>query len=209
MRRTNWLVRFPWLLAALVAYYLPWISNPAAAFSQNAYDLAEWTSLSPGVRGASIPYLAPFLLRVVLGGLAWLFGVQALKGRSGRTRWLYNGLALVLAVTLLPPPDFFRGFWDDANYRQQFAVSIGTLAGLVAFAAAGTRGLPSVWLFRLEILIAVLAISSAIAGEILALAVVRSIGVEVSMGIGAVALVVCLVLVCLFEGLRRNNAQVS
>src|SRR5438477_2332337 len=113
MRRTNWLLRFPWLLAALAAYYLPWINNRAAALSANAYDLAEWVSLHQAVRDASIPNLAPFLLRAVLGGLALLFAVRALKALSGRARWAYSFLALLLAVTLLPPLDFFRGAWND------------------------------------------------------------------------------------------------
>src|SRR5438552_17266089 len=99
MRRTNWLLRFPWLLAALVAYYLSWINNQAAALSANAYDLAEWTSLHPAVRGAIIPLLAPFLLRAVLGGLALLFGLRALKAVSSRARWTYSALALCLAIT--------------------------------------------------------------------------------------------------------------
>jgi hypothetical protein len=192
MPRTNWLLRFPWLLAALAAYYLPWINNRAAALSANADVLAEWTSLHSTVREANIPFLVPFLLRAVLGGLALLFAIRALKALSGRARWGYTFLALLLAITLLPPLEFFRGAWDDPNHRQQFALSIATLAGLVTLAAASSRGLPWNRLVALEIAIGVLAVISAVGGEVLALGVIRSLGIVAPIGVGAVAVVVCL-----------------
>jgi hypothetical protein len=194
MRRTNWLLRFPWLLAALVAYYLPWLNNQAAALSANAYDLAEWTSLHPAVREASIPLLAPFLLRAVLGGIALMFGLYALKVQSKRARWAYTALALALAITLMPPLDFFRGAWDDPNYRQQFALSIGTLTGLVLLAVSRERGLAERWLSRLELVVSALTVVAAIVGESPALNAIRSLNIAAPMGIGAVALVVCVAL---------------
>src|SRR5439155_12012735 len=127
--------------------------------------------LHQAVRDASIPNLAPFLLRAVLGGLALLFAVRALKALSGRARWAYSFLALLLAVTLLPPLDFFRGAWNDPNYRQQFALSIATLVGLIALAGARSRGFPSKRLAMLEIAIGVLAAICALVGEIMALGV--------------------------------------
>ncbi len=203
MRRSNWLLRFPWLLAALVAYYLPWISHQAAVFSLNAYDLAEFTSLDPAVRGGSIPLVTPFLLRSVMAGLALLFGIRALKAGSSRIRWGYTALALWLAITLLPPLDFFRGAWGDPNYRQQFGLSIGTLLVLVVFAGARTRGLTSQRLVQLEIAVAVLVVVAAIVGEIQALQVFRALRIAAPVGVGAVALVACLAL-AVFAG---KNAQ--
>ena len=203
MRRTNWLLRFPWLLAALVAYYLPWISHQAAAFSLNAYDLAEFTSIYPAVRSASIPYLTPFLLRAVMAGLALLFGIRALKAETNWGRWGYAILALWLAITLLPPLDFFRGGWDDPNHRQQFGLSIGTLLVLVGLAGARARGLSCRWLTRLEVAIIMLTGIGAIVGEILALNVFRSLRIPSPIGVGAVALVGCLAL----AGLAKTGAQ--
>ncbi len=194
MRRTNWLLRLPWLLAALIAYYLPWINHQAAVFSLNAYDLAEFTSIDPAVRGASIPYLVPFLLRAALGGLALLSGIQALKAESGRARWACSALALALAITLLPPLDFFRGAWDDPNYRQQFALSIATLTWLVALAGARSRALSWRWLVRLEMGIAAQMLLGAVIGELLALDVIRSLKIAAPMGAGAVTFAVCVAL---------------
>jgi phosphoglycerol transferase MdoB-like AlkP superfamily enzyme len=190
MFRPKWL-RWPWLWGAVLAYYLPWVVNPAAALTFNAYDLAEWTSLPPSVRGGSIPLLAPFLLRGVLGLLALLFGLRALQHTDWQ-RWLHVLLALGLAITLMPPLDFFRGTFDDANYRQQFALGIGTLTGLVVLAALAGRWLPALALRRIEAGIAALAMVSALAGEILAQGVVRSFNIPAPLGVGVVAFVACL-----------------
>jgi purine-cytosine permease-like protein len=183
--------RWPWQLGALVAYYLPWIANRAAALSANAYDLAEWTSLHPTVRGASIPLVAPFLLRAVLGGLALLFGFRVLRALSGWLRLVYAALALWLALTLLPPLDFFRGVWGDSNYRQQFTLSVGTLIGLGVLAAAWRRASPRL-LRRAEASVGLLALLSGLIGEILAQNVIRSLQIDAPLGVGMVLLVACL-----------------
>jgi hypothetical protein len=193
MLRDRWL-RWPWALGAVLAFYLPWITNPAAALTFNAYDLAEWTSLRPDVRGGAIPLLAPLLLRAVLGLIALLFGLRALN-HAGWQRWLYAALALALAITLLPPLDFFRGAFDDPNYRQQFGLAVGTLIGLVALAALAGGKLSALTQQRIEAGIAVLAIASALAGEILAQGVVRSLNIPAPMGVGLVVIVACLGLV--------------
>jgi uncharacterized membrane protein YsdA (DUF1294 family) len=183
--------RWPWQLGALAAYYLPWIANRAAALSANAYDLAEWTSLHPSVREASIPLLAPFLLRAALGGLALLSGFRALRVLPGWLRLAYAALALWLALTLLPPLDFFRGAWDDSNYRQQFFLSVGTLVGLGMLSAAGRRASPRL-LRRAEASLGLLALLSGLIGEILAQNVIRSLQIDAPLGVGVVLLVGCL-----------------
>ncbi len=183
--------RWPWLFAALVAYYLPWIANRAAALSANGYDLAEWVSLHPAVRGASIPLVAPFLLRAVPGGLALLFGFRALRASTTWTRLGYAVVAVWLALTLLPPPDFFRGGWDDVNYRQQFLLSLGTLIALGALIVARRRAAPHL-LRRIEVAVGVLALLFGLVGEIMAISVIRSLRIDAPLGIGPVILVICL-----------------
>jgi hypothetical protein len=178
-------------LGAVLAYYLPWIVNLAAALTFNACDLAEWVSLPPSARGGPIPLLAPFLLRGVLGLLAVLFGLRAWQ-HTGWQRGLYAFLALWLALTLMPPLDFFRGTFDDANYRQQFALGLGTLFGLMIMAGLSRRRLPTLLLRRVETGIAALAIVSALAGEILAQSVVRSFHIPALPGVGVVVFVACL-----------------
>src|SRR3954447_8632359 len=103
----------PWrtllLTGAIIAYYLPWLSSAAAALSYNAYDLAEWVSLNPASRNGSIPLLAPFLLRAVLGGLSLIVCVRALKARTANVQLAFALLALTMATPLFPPLEFFRG----------------------------------------------------------------------------------------------------
>jgi uncharacterized membrane protein YsdA (DUF1294 family) len=183
--------RWPWQLGALAAYYLPWIANRAAALSANAYNLAEWTSLHPAVRGANVPLVAPFLLRAALGGLALLFGFRVLRALTGWLRLAYVALAIWLALTLLPPLDFFRGAWDDPNYRQQFLLSVGTLIGLGILAVAGRRASPRL-LRRAEASVSLLALLSGLIGEILAQNVIRSLQIDAPLGVGVVLLVACL-----------------
>jgi hypothetical protein len=195
------------LLVAPVGYYLPWISNAAAALSFNAYDLAEWVSLHPAVRGGGFPLLAPFLLRSVLGGLALLFGLRALRIE---VRWQQVGwgmLALCLAITLLPPLDFFRGGWDDPNYRQQFALTIGTLVGSVPLFAIARR--KPKWLGRFEAGIGILIVLNAMIGFVLAQDVVRSLRISAPLGIGLPVLVIAvgLSIIAAWQSGRSSNIE--
>src|SRR5258707_621157 len=75
------------LLGGVVAYYLPLLANREAALSANAYDLAEWVSIYPPVRGGDgtlPPLFAPLLLRGVLAGLGLLFGWNAFRSQFAR-----------------------------------------------------------------------------------------------------------------------------
>ena len=196
--------RIPWLFIALVAYYLPWVYHKTAALTANAYDLAELVSIDPEVRNGNPPLLAPFLLRVVLGGLAILFALLAAKTVE-RVRWLYIAAAWILAITLLPPLDFFRGAFDDPNYQQQFAISLGTLILIVAIAVAHHRGVK--WLQKLVMPIALLVIIGAIVGEVLAWNVLQSpsIGIHESLG-GGVVLLVGTMFMLLVAGVTRDKS---
>jgi hypothetical protein len=186
--------RWPWLLLALAAYYLPWVYHRAAALTFNANDLAEWTNLAPAVRSGPIPLLIPLLLRAVLALLALLFGLHATSAERAFSRWGYAFLAIILAITLLPPAEFFRGAWDDANYRQQFGIAMGTTVGLVAISVAQWRSRLEPYRRRLEIAIALLCIIFAIVGNVLALNVVRSYQIDATLGGGLIALIISLIL---------------
>lgn len=182
------------LFGAVVAYYLPWLSNSSAALSANAYDLAEWVSIHPAVRGGDgtlPPLLAPFLLRAVLAALALLFGWGALRTRVPVLRAIGAASGVTLMITLLPPPEFFRGGWDDPNYRQQFGLALGTLI-LLAIGVAFRRR--DAWLRVGQVTVVLLAIASAIGGEFLALNVIRSLGIPAPVGVGMLIMVGCLLL---------------
>lgn len=110
---------------ALLACYFPWIAHPSAALAPNAFDLAEWASLHPAERTGPLSLLTPGLLRAVAAAC----GVGLAS--SIRRGWLPG---LLVAITLLPPFDFFRGSSADPNFRQMFAIAVFT-GGMVVLAA--------------------------------------------------------------------------
>ena len=182
------LKHWPWLPIALIAYYLPWVWHPTAALTANAYDLAEWVSIHPAVRNGDPPLVAPFFLRSLLGGIALLCGLSAVCARKWWGHWLYGAPAVILAITLLPPPDFFRGAGGDPNYRQQFGLAVGTLIALLAIFGLRRRFARFSALLEAVIVLAVLIV--ACVGEVLALRVVQSLGIAVTLGGGIIVLFV-------------------
>ena len=182
--------RWSWLLLALAAYYLPWLYHRAAALTFNANDLAEWTSLAPAVREGAIPLLAPFLLRAVLALLALLYRLHATRAENAVDRWGYALLAILLTITLLPPVEFFKGAWNDANYRQQLGIAVSTAIGLAIIAITQSRSRLEPYQRRLEIALVALCVIFAIVGNILALNTVRSYQIDATLGGGLFALVI-------------------
>lgn len=177
------------LIAALIGYYLPWLANPAAALSANAFDLAEWVGLAPSQRGAApLPMPASFFLRATLLLLALLYGLRA-RALRGQGRAALAALALILALTLLPPLGFFRGEWEDPNYRQLMGLSAAALIGLGALALAPQRLIGR----RAEASIALLAALCAVIGQALALGVIRSFQIAAPPGAGFGVVIMCLI----------------
>ncbi len=174
----------PWLAVALAGCYLPWVYHRTAGLTFNAIDLAEWVSLAPAVRGGSVPLLIPFLLRIALVGIALLCGVRAAIEERKWSRWLYMLLALALAATLLPPVDFFKGAFDDPNYRQQFALAVSTLIGLGIVMLVKRRASPNFRWTRITWAVSIVALLCAVSGNLLALNVVQSLKLEETLGGG-------------------------
>lgn len=118
-----------WLMLALIlvgifGYAQPWIVAPSGAMTLNAFDLAEWASLTPAQRGASPPLVAPLLLRLQPVILSSLLGLIA----AGRKGMALSALAIcMLAAAQLPPFEFVYDI-NNLNYRQQFFLATGSLA---------------------------------------------------------------------------------
>lgn len=114
---------FTFLIIALVGCFIPWIVVPVGGLQMGAYDLAEWSSLVPAVRQAA-PFMWPALaLRLPLAFVGVLFSLYTAQNHRG---WAVT-IAIVTAIALLPPLEFFTIYRDDANYRQQFIIAVGTL----------------------------------------------------------------------------------
>jgi hypothetical protein len=117
------------LTGAVIGLILPWLAAPVVSLRPGAYDLAEWLTLLPAVR-----LNTPLLLPALLLRLPWVaIGVaMALQYAQLRTASRIVLLMLLggIATALVPPVNFFRGQFGDANYQQQFIVWLLFIAGV-------------------------------------------------------------------------------
>lgn len=146
------------LFLGLIAYALPWAQHTTTPLSLGAFDLAEWTSLHPAVRGGSPQLLPTLLLRLPLVLIALAAAASPLS------RSLRLLVVLVLAMALLPPFEFFMSDLADPNYRQQFVLAVVTVI-------AGTV-ITYVWRGQRTVLI----------GVILAIGLVSVVGLGLALG---------------------------
>lgn len=145
------------LLLALMGYVLPWIVAPTAAMTLNAFDLAEWTSLHPMQRQASVPLLVPLLLRMQLPIIGILI---ALVTKGSRFRLIGILAVALMSLAQLPPPEFLRNT-ADPNYQQQFALAALT----VAAAGAGSLFLSARVLPHFLIILSVAGVTTSLFGQ--------------------------------------------
>jgi hypothetical protein len=148
------------LVLALLGYWLPWLTHPAAALRLNGYELSEWVTFLPGVRDGSLP-LSRLIFLLPLACLALLSGLAAARPAStlalpplgastpraaaprraglaaylpplaGPAGWALLLLGLLLALTVLPPYPYLLTAYADPEYQTQLFV--GALA-LLAWA---------------------------------------------------------------------------
>ncbi len=169
---------------ALAAYCAPWLDSHAAALSLNGYDLAEWSSLAPGVRFGTQPMVIPGLLRAQLLFAAAIVALLPIRRRSPGW-WLAGAAALALIVAQLPPFEYFLHVdWRaDVNYGQQFTLS---LLGLIDAAVCWL--LPRLWQRRAALVgFAGAGIVTALAGATQAVQAAAQLGTPAAVGIGVYA----------------------
>ena len=95
-------------LLGVVAVHMPWHVHDVAAFSLNAFDLAEWVSLHPATRAENPALLSSILLRLPLVLLGISIALSANFLRDERLRWIWRFVALLVVFRLNPPIDFYR-----------------------------------------------------------------------------------------------------
>jgi hypothetical protein len=187
MKNSNFSIFVPVALAIiLVCYLLPWVRTPASALSLGAYDLAEWASLHPIVRETT-PYLwSSLALRLPLA----VIGILIASYIAQTSHRALFGMAIVLlaTITLFPPLEFFTIYRDDANYRQQFLIAVGTLiAGSIVLA----RRLAAIKRFSLSLIAATGAVSATI-GLSQSLRLLQNFNLPVQISISGYATIVLL-----------------
>jgi hypothetical protein len=141
------------LLLALLGYWLPWLTHPAAALRLNGYELSEWVTFLPGVRDGSLS-LSRLLFLLPLACLALLCGLAAARpasslalpplGQSARRPpatprkglaallpplagpggWVLLLLGLLLAFSVLPPYPYLFTAYADPEYQTQLFVGV-------------------------------------------------------------------------------------
>ncbi len=143
------------LLLALVGYWLPWLTHPAAALRLNGYELSEWITFLPGVRDGSSP-LNRLVFLLPLAGLALLCALAAaqptatlslpplgaappptppartglaafLPTLAGPSGWLFLLLGLGCAFVVFPPYSYLLTAYADQEYQLQLLVAAVTL----------------------------------------------------------------------------------
>jgi hypothetical protein len=165
---------------AIVVYSLPWVINPGASLTLSGYDLAEWTSLYPGIRSGSTPLLVTFALR---SPLLW---ISILIAFIPHVKWWLR-LIVVLAIVgvLLPPPEFFTSSFDDPNFRQMLLLAGASfIAGVLGIVYRGQR-----WrdVIRLTAIIAMIVAS--VGGLITGFTLMGSFNMPMQVGPGGVGLI--------------------
>ncbi len=126
-------------LLALAAYHLPWHTHPAAAFSNNAFDLAEGVSLHPDVRAETPALLTSLLLRLPLILIGLIVGLSAGRLGAGRWQWIWRAVAILVILRLNPPVDFYPFGGGSTNDRQLGYLMFGGLIAVSAIMIAARR----------------------------------------------------------------------
>src|SRR5579859_4321871 len=173
-------------LLAWIGCFFPWTVTTGAAFTNNLFDLAEWSSIDSTVRyGSNPPLIPPFFLRLAVGLIALALTVQAEQLKNRPARWIFRILALLIGIGLLPPIAFFTGQFGDPNYRQQFVIATVTCIGIVLISVFSAR-LPERIIRIVGVVISLLALVSGLLGETLAINALNAFQLHLAVGGGAV-----------------------
>lgn len=188
------------LLLGCIAYSLPWLMNPGNGLTFGAYDLAEWTSLHPAVRGGNPALLTALLLRVPLACLGLIVSIGFLRGRLG----FAIGVIVLTGIALLPPLEFFTQFRDDPNYQQQFFLALITVAVGIA-----SMMLRSIRLTKMVvILLAVVGAASSLAGLLHGYAFLEQFKLPTQFGLGGMTLTSIFAIIVLYF-FRENRGMIK
>ncbi len=134
--------RLPWYMLifamlAMIAYHMPWHLHSTAAFSNNAFDLAEAASLHPHVRNESPALYTSLLLRLPILFLAFIVVLNAARLNDERARWFWRGVAVLFVLRLNPPVEFYPYGSGSINDQQLGKLMIAGLFIVAILSFAG------------------------------------------------------------------------
>ena len=186
------------LTLALVGFWAPWLTHPAAALRLNGFELSEWVTFLPGVRDGSLPF-GRFTFLIPVTALIPLLGIASANSRSQTTTrrrfrllallpnsplsWGLLFFALVCLVAIFPPYEAFvlPDYWPE--YQPQFIAACAAFVGLILILA-----LPDEVNDILQILLALLGGGYALWATLALWAVVLQFNVRWSVGLGWAAM---------------------
>jgi hypothetical protein len=183
----------------ILAYALPWLTNPGVTLSPNAWDLGEWTSLTPAVHAEAPVLLTSLLLRLPLLCIGLIVAFHAERRFQTVGWWLQAVFVLATAVALLPallpPLDLIQSAAGDVNYGQMFNLAVAMLViGLI-----GLSGILGRWRCWLIAGVALVAGVSGIWGMLRGYALMQQFSLPVSIGAGGVLLALVCLAIAIYE----------
>ncbi len=187
------------LLLATLSFFVPWAWHSDAALSPAARELAEWTTLLPQIRSGAPALFPSFLLRASLTMLAVLWGTHAHFTASKWGRLWRQFAALLLALLLLPPPDFLSSAQADPNYQQQFVLSLSAIIA-ISLLVIFDRKLPRAAAYGIGVSGAVLAALLGGAGLAAGIDSLNSLKVAIVPGPGGLLFISFVVILAAVEG---------
>lgn len=187
------------LTLTLCAYCLPWVVHRGASLTFSGYDLAEWSSLNPAVRSTSPPLLLTFALRLLAVLTCLLYELWPLSGRVWA--WLRIGVALFVAIALLPPFEFFGSNLDDPNHQQQAALALLLLGLSVPIVSQHFRR----WHHYYQIGIILAGIVVSVVAPIASRTLMTDLQMPASLGLGSIVFVACLAVTWRAVAMKRGN----
>ena len=173
----RWLPEILWLIAWSIAYTIPWATTSGSSLTLNAYDLAEWTSLNPVVRNASVSLLPTLALRL-LPALIVIWYSQ----HTELPRYIRLLLVFIVGIGLLPPLEFFFGNLNDPNFRQQFGIAI--FAVLSGALLTLNNSLSWQRLLRLSALLLILTLG--VIGLVISVTSLSAFEISIQLGFGGI-----------------------
>lgn len=180
---------------ALIAYLSPWLVNPGVSLSLNAYDLAEWSSLHPTVRGNTPILLTTLLLRLPLVCMALIVALSTTGPVIRREQWLAAMFVIGTAIALLPPLELFGQATGDLNYRQQFMLALcAFFGGLV-----GLSGLATKFHKPTRFMLALLGAAASVAGTMHSFDLMQRLNLPAQVGLGAIVATAILIAIAVLD----------
>lgn len=112
------------IVLVMTGYLGPWVAHKTAALTVTGIELAEFAKFFPQVQGGTAT-VTRWLLLTPVAASAIMFGLVVSKLTTSLTaRLAGTGLAVLLALTALPP----YGFYLAPEYRGQLILALGGAA---------------------------------------------------------------------------------